>query len=226
MKVLEDAVDWEGVAVMNEVCDILGIQSPPVRRWVDDLDFDPDVLIAQLDGLKGAHESVVGTAEAYSSVARVVEAWEGEAADQMVANAECQRSFWGHIGDFLLWLAENVVQLVDYIVDVLRIVAAWITFLVTAFSVIAAVVIIIVTAVGGAGIGAIFGALVDSAVLAVAGAIAVLGILVSLVLAGLNWLVEWLQQVITDARGSICGEGLPSLPNWDPEGWEPPMWPI
>lgn len=225
MRVLEDAVDWDGVATMNEVCAILGIDAPPVRDWVNALDFDPDAAIAQLDGLRAAHASVTGTSLGFNSVSRVLDAWEGEAADRMLANSECQRGFWGHVGDFLLWLVENIVQLVDYVVDVLRIVAAWITFLVTAFSVIAAIVIIVGSAIAGMGVGAIFGALVDSAILAVAGAIAVLGILVSLVLAGLNWLVEWLQQVISDARGSICGEGLPSLPNWDPTGWEPPMWP-
>jgi len=63
-------------------------------------------------------------------------------------------------------------------------------------------------------------------VVGVAGLITIIGLLVSLVLSGLNWLIEWLQQVIRDARGSICGDGLPSLPDWDPEGWEPPLWPV
>jgi len=52
------------------------------------------------------------------------------------------------------------------------------------------------------------------------------GAVVSLILWVLNQLFEWLESVIRDARSSMCGKGLPSLPDWDPTGWEPPGWPV
>ena len=52
------------------------------------------------------------------------------------------------------------------------------------------------------------------------------GAVVSLILWVLNLLFEWLESVIRDARSSMCGKGLPSLPDWDPTGREPPAWPV
>ena len=57
----------------------------------------------------------------------------------------------------------------------------------------------------------------------VLGALSLIGTAVSVLLALLNMLFDWLETVIRDARGRICGKGLPSLPDWDPTGWEPPI---
>lgn len=224
--VMQDAIDWNGVATMDWVCGVLKITPPPVREWVERLDFDPDAVLAQVDRIHAAHDQIKSTESAFQGTKTDVTVWSGLAAEAMNANVACQMGFWDTLADFLLWLAENVLQLIDYIVDLLRIVVAWITFLVTAFTVIAAVVIMAIAVTAGGGLGAIFGALVDSGVLAVAGAIAVLGIIVSLLLAGLNWCIEWLQAVIRNQRKSICGDPVPALPDWDPKGWEPPAWPI
>lgn len=47
------------------------------------------------------------------------------------------------------------------------------------------------------------------------------GAVVSLILWVLNQLFEWLESVIRDARSSMCGKGLPSLPDLDPTGGAP-----
>lgn len=47
----------------------------------------------------------------------------------------------------------------------------------------------------------------------------------SLLLVALNALFEWLETIIRDARTKICGQGLPSLPDWEPAGGYPPLWP-
>lgn len=225
MRVMHDAINWDDVATMNEVCAVVGIAPPPVQEWVDELDFDPDAMIAQLESLLAAHDTVTSTSATFDQAGNATGVLEGATAAQLALHADCQRNFWDQVGDFLLWVVENLLQLIDYIVDFLCIVVAWITFIATAFSVVAAVIIFIVGLAGGGGIGAALAALVDSVILAVAGAIAIIGIIISL-LSGLNWVIEWLQEVIRDARGSICGDGLPSLPDWDPEGWEPPVWPV
>jgi hypothetical protein len=144
----------------------------------------------------------------------------------MQENAECQRSFWDHVLDFLLWLAENLVQLLDYLVDALRIVVAWITFVLGALATIIAAVIFIAAIIGGGPIGVAFDAVAAVGWLGTMGTIAALGAVVSLILWALGKLFDWLEVVIRDARSKICGKGLPSLPDWDPTGWEPPGWPV
>jgi len=59
MRVMEGAINWDDVATMNEVCALVGIEPPPVRKWVDELDFDPDALIAQIEALHSEPSSAV-----------------------------------------------------------------------------------------------------------------------------------------------------------------------
>lgn len=223
--VMRDSINWGDVAEMDRLCGLMGIRSAPVRQWVDQLDFDPDAVLAQVDQLKAAEAQIRSSLPALKAAVPQEGVWTGASAEQMQENAECQWGFWRRLADFLLWLIQNILQLVDYLLEVLRIVVAWITWLVTAFMLAAAVIIIIVSAVGGMGIGAIFGALVDSAVLAVAGAITVVGALASLILVGLDWCVEWLVDAIEGLRKKICGKLVPTLPRWDP-GYKPPGWPV
>lgn len=222
--VMAPEIDWDGVAHMEQICSLLKIPTPPVRQWVDDYDFDPDAVKAELQKVVEAGQILAESRATFDNAANTEGIWEGTASLAMAANLDCQRTLWDEIIDFLLWLGENIMQIIDYIVDALRIIVAWIVFLITAFSLVAAVVILAGTFIGGAGIGAAFGALVDSGILAVAGAIVLIGMLVSLLLACVNWLVEYVQDAIQKARNDICGDGLPSLPDWDPEDF-PPVWP-
>lgn len=221
MTVMQESIDWDGVALMEQVCATLEISPPPVKQWVDELDFDPDPILAQLDSLTAASRSLTN---ASGSLDRAVPGvWEGQAAENVEAAAECQRTYWEQIGDFLLWLVENIVQLLDYIVDLLRIVVTWITFLVSAFAIVSGALGIVSASVGDIGIASVLGALISSALLAVTGAIALVGVLISGVLWLLDKLFEWLEQVVQDARGSMYGEGLSTLPDGEARDREPPI---
>lgn len=196
------------------------------QRLIDQIDFDPDELMLHVDRILDAHDALAEALPALDAATETSGTWTGAAAAPMQENAECQRSFWGHVLDFLLWLAENLVQLLDYLVDALRIVVAWITFVLGALATIIAAVIFIAAIIGGGPIGVAFDAVAAVGWLGTMGTIAALGAVVSLILWALGKLFDWLEVVIRDARSKICGKGLPSLPDWDPTGWEPPGWPV
>lgn len=198
-----------------------------IQSVIDQIDFDPEHNLAQVDEiLSAADELDAGRPQdCVELLASMGVTWVGEARDRACDNVECQRTFWEHVLDFLLWLAEQVVQLLDYIVDALRVVVAWLTWVATALAALALAIAVVVGLFTG-GIGTVVMAVAESPILAVLGIIAGLGLVASLLLSGLNALFEWLQQIIRDARAKFCGDGIPSLPDWDPNGpWFPPAFP-
>jgi len=193
--------------------------------WIEDIDFDVDAALDQVDTLFAAHDVLIEgrPEECAALIAAMDYPWAGDAADQACDDIECQRSFWDQVADVLLWLAEQIVQILDYIVDFLRIVVAWITWIAVALALVALAIVVIATlCTMGPGI---ITAVMEGPAFAVLGALSLIGTAVSVLLALLNMLFDWLETVIRDARGRICGKGLPSLPDWDPTGWEPPLWP-
>lgn len=95
--------------------------------------------------------------------------WVGEAHDVACSDVQCQRGVWDQILDTLLWLAEQLVQILDYVVDVLRIVVVWITWLAVALSLLALAIVVVATVLSfGPGI---ITAVVEGPAFAVLGAI-------------------------------------------------------
>ena len=196
------------------------------QRLIDTIDFDPDEVMAHIDQLLTAHDTLAQSAPTLDAAKETVGVWTGDAARMMQDSGECQRSFWDQVLDFLLWLAENLVQLLDYLVDLLRIVVVWITFVLGILGIIIGVVVFVAALIAAGPIGAAFDAVAAIGWLGTMGTISLLGTVVSIVLWVLNQLFEWLETVIRDARSSMCGKGLPSLPDWDPTGWQPPGLPV
>lgn len=68
--------------------------------------------------IDAADELEAGRPEDCSTLlARMDVSWAGPARDRACDNIECQRTFWDHVLDFLLWLAEQILQLLDYGID-------------------------------------------------------------------------------------------------------------
>jgi hypothetical protein len=219
-----DSIPRDKVATADRLLAQFGLPYR-LRAWIDDIDFDVDAALDQVDTLFTAHDVLKeGRPEDCAALfAAMGHPWTGGASDQACDDIECQRSFWDQVADFLLWLAEQIVQLLDYVVDFLRIVVAWITWIAIALALVALAIVVIATLCSmGPGI---ITAVVEGPAFAVLGALLLIGTAVSILLALLNKLFDWLETVIRDARGRICGKGLPSLPDWDPTGWEPPLWP-
>lgn len=198
-----------------------------IQGVIDQIDFDPEQNLTRVDDiLSAAEELAAGRPEdCIELLATMNVTWDGLAREAACDNVECQRTFWDHVLDFLLWLAEQIVQILDYIVDALRVVVAWLTWIATALAALALAIAVVVGLFTG-GVGAVVVAVAESPILAVLGIVAGLGLVASLLLFGLDKLVEWLQQIIRDARAKFCGDGIPSLPDWDPSGpWFPPAFP-
>lgn len=221
-----DSIPRDKVATADGLLAKYGVDFS-IQRVIDKVDFDPELAMDTADRVLDLHDQLSGGAPpGCPEILAVTDGeWDGPARTAACDHAECQRDFWDQVLDFLLWLAQQIVQLLDYIIDALRVIVAWLTWLATAL---AALALVIAVAVGlfTAGVGTVVTAVAESPALAVLGVVAGLGVAASLLLYGLNKLVEWLQTVIEDARAKICGKGLPSLPDFDPDGpWFPPAFP-
>ena len=122
--------------------------------------------------------------------------WSGPAASAACDYIECQRSFWDHVADFFLWLAENLLQIIDYVVDLVRWIATWLAWIATVAAIFIFVIDVIALVVTG-GAGSI-AAILSAPVFAVLGSIAVVAGTVSLLLWLVNLGVEWLQRLIAE----------------------------
>lgn len=100
-----------------------------IQSVIDQIDFDVDTALDTADRLLEVHEELSGgrPEDCASLLAAVNAEWVGPARASACDHVECQRTFWDHVLDFLLWLAEQIVQIVDWIVDGLRVVVAWLT---------------------------------------------------------------------------------------------------
>ena len=188
-----------------------------VQAAIDEIDFDPSPAYATIDQLITAAETIREGAPL--DCASVLMSWSGPAASAACDYIECQRSFWDHVADFFLWLAENLLQIIDYVVDLVRWIATWLAWIATVAAIFIFVIDVIALVVTG-GAGSI-AAILSAPVFAVLGSIAVVAGTVSLLLWLVNLGVEWLQRLIRDQRAKFCGDGLPSLPDWDPGGYPP-----
>ena len=90
-----------------------------------------------------------------------------------MAYVECRRSFWESFADFLLWPAENLLQIVDYVLDAVRWAVTWISWLAGALTMLIFVVDVIALVVTG-GAGSI-AAILSAPVFVVLGAITLVG---------------------------------------------------
>lgn len=198
-----------------------------IQSIIDQIDFDVDAALDTADRILEVHDELSGGRpdDCTSLLAAVNADWVGPARNSACDHVECQRTFWDQVLDFLLWLTEQIVQIVDWIVDGLRVAVAWITWIATALAALLLVIAVIV-GVFTAGIGAVVASVMEAPAMTVLGILAGLGVAASALLYGLNLLVEWLQTIIRDARSRFCGDGIPSLPDFDPEGpWFPPAFP-
>lgn len=187
-------------------------------QWaIDQIDFDPDVAYSTVEHLVSAAESIQNGSP--PDCAALFMGWSGDAASAACDYVECQRSFWEGFADFFLWLAENILQILDYVVDAVRWVTTWLAWLATAASMLVFVIDIIALVVTG-GAGSVL-LILEAPVFAVLGGIFVVTAVVALLLTFLNMAIEWLESLVRDQRAKFCGKGLPSLPDWDPGGYPP-----
>jgi len=81
------------------------------QRLIDTIDFDPDEVMAHIDQLLTAHDTLAQSAPTLDAAKETVGVWAGDAARKMQESGECQRSFWDQVLDFLLWLAETLTKM-------------------------------------------------------------------------------------------------------------------
>lgn len=150
-----------------------------LQDWIDQIDFDPDSVLDQIDTLVDAHDALVPGQPPPCAQMFAGASWEGDAHDVACEDVECQRSFWDQVLDFILWIAQQLVQILDYIVDILRRVVAWITWLALALSLVALAIVVAATLLSfGPGI---ITAVIQGPAFAVLGAISLVGTAVSLI---------------------------------------------
>lgn len=169
-------------------------------------------------------ERLIDAAEAIKSgkpldCAQLFGEWRGEAAEAACDYAECRRTFWEQVADFFLWLAENILQILDYIVDAVRWLATWVAWIATVAAMFIFVIDIIALVVTG-GAGSVI-AILKAPVFAFLGSVTLVAGVLSFLLYLINLGIEWLETLVRDQRAKFCGQGLPSLPDWDPEYYPP-----
>ena len=193
-----------------------------VQSAVDQIDFDPDPSYAALEQIVDAAEAIQGGVP--PECLDLFAGWVGDGASAACDYVECQRSFWEQVADFFLWLAENLLQILDYIVDVIRWLATWLAWLAVTASMLIFTIDLIAMAVPVAGIGLTsIAAILQAPVFEFLGTVGLVAGTIALLMYLINTLIEWLETLVRDQRRKFCGKGLPSLPDWDPGGYPPPI---
>ena len=201
----------------------LGIQPffiPTLQRW----DLDPDQFISVAEQVLAVVEDVRRAGHPAQQPLGGDDCWTGPAQQDAEEYRKCVAAWWQEVLDFLLGIVDWVIQLVDWVLDAIRWlcgVLTWLAGWVTAF-VTAAALILLATGVGAAALPVL------GTIDAWAGAIAVLSFLLGIILRLLDYLVEWLQDLIRSGRDSLCGSVIPRTDplDWDPDPLPLPTWPF
>lgn len=226
MTALSAQVDMGLMAKADSAMGILGL-SPMFVDAIDQIDWDPEPAMAQLEALQQAVRTVESAEPAVATRVAEPDCWEGDAADQAEDYTDCVRTWWKAVLDFLLGIVDWIVQLIDWILDILlKLVeiitwlATWVTYI--AFVLVLAAAVFPPLAAAGPVLGKVF---------AWAGAIAAAGWLVGWIIKLLDWLVDRFQDLIRMGRDALCGSSVipptkPLDPDWGPlfpPDWWPPM---
>lgn len=210
----------------DQILGMVGIQ-PVLVPTLNKIDIDPDQLLQTLDVYRQAVEDVRAAGAAIDQPVGGEDCWEGEGQQQAEEYRECVAKWWQQILDFLLGIVDWLVQLIDWILDAVWLICQFLVWLAGWLAAIVTVIAIILI-VTSAGIGAVLLPILK-VVYAILGAVAALSFILGALLKLLDYLIEWLQDLIRKGRDALCGGGI--IPrsddfDWDPDPLPLPTWPF
>lgn len=221
MTTLSELVDMPLMQKTDRLLASIGIPAVCVPT-VEKYDFDPEPLLELAESVSGIVSEVRNAAGALAEPLGGDDCWEGQARDQAEEYRQCVASWWQEILDFLLGIVDWLVQLIDYILEALNWICSWLFWLAGAIAAIIAAVVWIAGALAVA---------LPEAVAAVGvalGGIAAVAFIVGILTWILKKLFEWLLDLISQGRDSLCGGDV--IPRTDPYRWNPlpstPTWPF
>lgn len=221
---ISSTIDVGSLQRGDQFLGMLGVQ-PVFMPTLNKIDIDPEQLLQTVDTYRQAVEDVRAAGPAIHQPVGGEDCWQGDGQEQADDYRKCVAAWWQQILDFLLGIVDWLIQVIDRILDAVRLLCQ---LLVWAAAWVAAVAALIGLSLVATGVGAPVAAVMQT-VFVIAGAVGVLSLIVAVLLKLLDYLIEWLQDLIRMGREALCGGGI--IPRSDPFDWDPdplplPTWPF
>lgn len=214
MGILQESGIVDVLKVIDDALSVVGL-SNPLYEPVNEADFSTEPAMSKLEAMNGTVSELSGQAPAGGGGVQ----WSGGAREKMDQNEECVATLGEGLLDLAILLIETVIQMLDYLVDLLRLILVIIGIACTIIGVIVAAAVIAAAVTFGTSLiaaAATVGATLLGTIgtyAGIAGAIVVVG---GLILHFVNEFIESMQEDLYQARNAGCIKGE-RLNDWDPE---------